>query len=173
MGKKERKSKGREPMGATGRHRRDARGIRIIALFEAAKGLIVVLAGFGLLALIHRDAQKVAEDIVRHIHLNPARHFPHIFLDAAAKATDARLWSMALTAMFYAAIRFAEAYGLWREQLWAEWFGILSGGLYLPVEIYELTVSVTVIKISILTVNLIVVGWLSWVRLKAKGWVKR
>jgi len=30
-----------------------------------------------------------------------------------------------------------------------------------------------VIKISILTVNLIVVGWLSWVRLKAKGWVKR
>ncbi len=160
-------------MGATGHHRRVARGIRIVALFEAAKGVIVVLAGLGLLALIHRDAQTVAEDIVRHIHLNPARHFPHIFLDAAAKATDARLWSMALTAMFYAVIRFAEAYGLWREQLWAEWFGILSGGLYLPVEIYELTVSVTVIKISILTVNLIVVGWLSWVRLKAKGWVKR
>jgi len=160
-------------MGATRRHRRDARGIRIIALFEAAKGVVVVMAGLGLLALIHRDAQKVAEEIVRHIHLNPARHFPHIFLDAAANATDARLWAMALTAMLYAAIRFAEAYGLWREQLWAEWFGILSGSLYLPVEIYELTVSISAIKISILAVNLIVVGWLSWVRLRAHGWVKR
>ncbi|HEX2768097.1 MAG TPA: DUF2127 domain-containing protein [Geobacteraceae bacterium] len=160
-------------MGATDRHRRDARGIRIVALFEAAKGVVVVMAGLGLLALIHRDAQKVAEEIVRHIHLNPARHFPHIFLDAAANVTDARLWAMALAAMLYAAIRFAEAYGLWREQLWAEWFGILSGSLYLPVEIYELTVSVSAIKISILAVNLIVVGWLSWVRLRAKGRVKR
>jgi uncharacterized membrane protein (DUF2068 family) len=160
-------------MGTTGRHRRDARGIRIIALFEAAKGVVVVMAGLGLLALIHRDAQKVAEEIVRHIHLNPARHFPHIFLDAAANATDARLWVLALTAMLYAAIRFAEAYGLWREQLWAEWFGILSGSLYLPVEIYELTVSISAIKVSILAVNLIVVGWLSWVRLRAHGWVKR
>jgi uncharacterized membrane protein (DUF2068 family) len=160
-------------MGATDRHRRDARGIRIVALFEAAKGVVVVMAGLGLLALTHRDAQKVAEEIVRHIHLNPARHFPHIFLDAAANATDARLWAMALTAMFYAAIRFAEAYGLWREQLWAEWFAILSGSLYLPVEIYELTVSVSATKISVLAVNLIVVGWLSWVRLRAHGRVKR
>jgi len=172
MGKKERKNRGRSPKGSAGRHHGAAKGIRIIALFEAAKGMVVVLAGLGLLALIHRDVQTVAEDIVRHIHLNPARHFPHIFLDAAAKATDARLWAMALTAMLYAVIRFVEAYGLWREQVWAEWFGILSGSLYLPVEIYQLTVSVTVIKISILAVNLIVVGWLSWVRLKAGGWVK-
>jgi uncharacterized membrane protein (DUF2068 family) len=139
-----------------------------VALFEAAKGAVVILAGLGLLALIHRDVQAVAESIVRHIHLNPARHFPHIFLDAAARATDARLWAMALTAMLYAAIRFAEAYGLWRKQVWAEWFGILSGSLYLPVEIYELALSISVVKICILLVNLIVVGWLSWVRWQAK-----
>ena len=81
----------------------------------------------------------------------------------------ALLWPLALTAMLYSAIRFVEAYGLWRRQVWAEWFGILSGGLYLPVEIYELTDSFTVVKISILVANLIIVGWLSLVRWHAKG----
>ncbi len=152
-----------------GRHRHDEAGLRIVAVFEAAKGAVVILAGLGLLALIHHDVQKVAENIVRHLHLNPAMHFPRIFIDAAAAATNARLWVLALTAILYATIRFVEAYGLWRKQVWAEWFGILSGGLYLPVEIYELTVSVSLVKVCILIVNIVVVGWLSWIRWEAKG----
>ena len=92
-----------------------------------------------------------------------------IFLDAAAAATDARLWSMALTAMAYALVRFVEAVGLWRQRVWAEWFGILSGSIYLPVEIYELTVSVRPVKLVILAVNLFIVGWLSWVRWQQRG----
>ncbi len=144
-------------------------GIRAVALFEAIKGLIVLAAGLGLLALVHRDAQGVAEEIVRHLHLNPARHFPRVFLDAAATVTDARLWALALTAMVYAAVRFAEAYGLWRKQAWAEWFAILTGGIYLPVELYELTVSVTIVKAAIFLVNLFIVAWLARVRWQARG----
>jgi uncharacterized membrane protein (DUF2068 family) len=162
-----RKGKNRKFSG--GGKRRGDMGIRLVALLEAAKGVVVLVAGFGLMALIHRDVQAVAEDVVRHLHINPARQFPHIFLDAAAAASDARLWAFALAAMLYAIIRFVEAYGLWRELSWAEWFGIISGGLYLPVEVYELTVRVSVIKASILLVNLVVVGWLLRVRWKMKG----
>jgi uncharacterized membrane protein (DUF2068 family) len=152
-----------------GGKRRGNRGIRLVALLEAAKGAVVIIAGFGLMALIHRDVQAVAEDIVRHLHINPARHLPRIFLDVAAAASDARLWAMAMAAMLYAIVRFAEAYGLWREQAWAEWFGIISGALYLPLEVYELTVRVSAIKVCILLVNLVVVGWLIRVRWKMKG----
>jgi uncharacterized membrane protein (DUF2068 family) len=153
---------------AKGRNRLYGTGTRVVALFEAAKGGVVILAGVGLLALIHRDVQAVAEEVVRHIHLNPAKHFPHIFLDTAAAVTDARLWAMAATALVYAVVRFVEAYGLWRQRVWAEWFGILSGSIYLPVEVYELIAKVTMVKMSILLVNLFVVGWLSWVRWQAK-----
>jgi len=31
-----------------------------VAVFEFAKGLLVLLAGMGLLAMVHRDAQLVA-----------------------------------------------------------------------------------------------------------------
>jgi uncharacterized membrane protein (DUF2068 family) len=161
-GKRKRKGRG------WGKHRYEA-GIRTVALFEAAKGAVVVLVGLGLLALVHHDVQKVAEEVVRHLHFNPAKHFPRIFLDAAAKLTDFRLWTMALAAMAYSVVRFVEAYGLWRQQVWAEWFGILSGSIYLPVELYELTVSVSLVKVVILLINLMVVGWLSWVRWQSRG----
>jgi uncharacterized membrane protein (DUF2068 family) len=155
--------------GGPGHNRSIVAGIRAVALFEAAKGVIVVTAGLGLLALIHRNAQAVAEEIVRHLHINPAMHYPRIFVDAAATVTDARLWVLALTASVYAMIRFAEAYGLWRQRAWAEWFGILTGSIYLPVELYELMISVTAVKMAVFIVNLFIVAWLSRVRWLVRG----
>jgi uncharacterized membrane protein (DUF2068 family) len=139
-------------------------GVRAVALFEAAKGLIVVVAGFGLLSLLHHDAQHVAETIVRHLHLNPARHYPRVFIEAAARVTSSRLWLLAGGAFAYSLVRFVEAYGLWRLRPWAEWFAIVAGGLYLPVEVYELFRRPTRVKGAILLGNLAIVSYLLYVR---------
>jgi uncharacterized membrane protein (DUF2068 family) len=109
--------------------------IRAVALFEAAKGLLVVLVGFGLLSLAHSDIADLADDAIDHLHLNPASHYPRIFLDAVTRATDWGLWKLAALAAAYAAVRFVEAYGLWRQRKWAEWFAALSGGIYIPFEV--------------------------------------
>jgi len=85
-------------------------GLRIASLFEAAKGLLVVLVGFGLLAYIHKDLHFAAEQLVRHFHLNPASRYPRIFLDLADHVTDGQLWLMAFFALLYATARFVEAY---------------------------------------------------------------
>src|SRR5215813_12208019 len=104
-------------------------GLKAAAIFEALKGLLVILAGFGLLALVHRDAQTFAESLALRLHLNPARHYPRVFIEAAGRLTDARLWLLAAGAFAYSTLRFAEAYGLWRARPWAEWIGIVSGGV--------------------------------------------
>ena len=67
------------------------KGIRIIALFEAFKGIIILLAGFTLLKLVHGELQLVADNVVRHLHMNPARHYPHIFLDEVAGISDSKI----------------------------------------------------------------------------------
>ena len=92
-----------------------SRGIRLVALFEGLKGALILLAGFGLLALVHRDLQDVADELVRRFHLNPARHYPRIFIEASGKTTDTQLWLLAGAALLYAAFRFVEAYGLCGE----------------------------------------------------------
>ncbi|MDD3609569.1 MAG: DUF2127 domain-containing protein [Halothiobacillaceae bacterium] len=145
--------------------------LRAIALTEMAKGVVVLLAGFGLLALIHSHAQLHAETLVRHFHLNPAHETPRIFLHLMEGATDPRHAWLAFAALAYALLRLAEGFGLWFDRRWAEWLGALSGGIYLPIELYELFQGVSALKLSILAVNLIVVSYLGrrlW--LKRKEW---
>src|SRR5262249_34706988 len=87
------------------------KGLRVVAIFEAAKGLVVLLAGFGLLALVHKDLQVIAEELVSHTHLNPASEFPRIFLDLAARLANVKFWLLAVFAFCYATLRLVEAYG--------------------------------------------------------------
>jgi uncharacterized membrane protein (DUF2068 family) len=134
--------------------------IRIAAVFEAAKGSIVLITGFGLLLFIHKDLHLVSEQIVRHLHLNPARHYPTIFIDVIDHITEPQFLALALSALLYAVVRLVEAYGLWYHRRWAEWFGFLTGGMYIPVEIYELARGVTAVKLTIFIVNLLVVALL-------------
>jgi uncharacterized membrane protein (DUF2068 family) len=135
-------------------------GLRTIAGYEAAKGALVLLAGLGLLGLIHRDVQEAGEELVRHFHLSPSSHYPRIFLELTARVTDGWLWGLALGSLVYAALRFAEAYGLWHGKAWAEWLGAVSGAIYVPFEAVELYRKFTALRIASLLVNLLVVGYL-------------
>jgi len=137
-------------------------GLRVVALFEAAKGLLVVIVGFGLLAVIHKDLPSAAERLVRHFHLDPARHYPRIFIDAAQHVTDRYLWAMAFSALLYSVVRFVEAYGLWHQKQWAKWFGLLSGAMYVPVELVEIMRGATWPKVTILVINSGIVGYLAY-----------
>ena len=134
----------------------------MVAAFEASKGVLVILAGFGLLSLLHHDAQRTAEELVSHLHLNPAKHIPRIFIQAAANVTDTRILMLALLAGVYASMRLTEAYGLWRSQKWAEWFAIVSGGVYIPFELVGLSDGFSWLKASMLTVNGAIVARIAW-----------
>ncbi|MGA8865054.1 MAG: DUF2127 domain-containing protein [Gallionella sp.] len=132
--------------------------VRAVALLEAAKGTLVLVAGFGVLSHLHHDAQQFAEQLIGHLHLNPAKHFPRIFIDAAANLTETRLQLLATLATTYALVRFVEAYGLWNGRRWAEWFAAVSGAIYIPFELYELFQGIHWLSICALVVNVLVVA---------------
>ena len=134
------------------------RTLRAVAVYEAFKGMLVLLAGFGLLATVHRDVQVIAGHLIAQLHLDPARRFPRIFLDAAANVTDQRLRIFALLAAMYALLRFVMAFGLWFEKRWAEWLVALSAAIYLPLEVHELAQGLNGFVIGALALNLLVVG---------------
>ncbi len=144
-------------------------GLRAVALYEAAKGALVLLAGFGLLSLVHHDVQLFAESLVSHAHLNPASHYPRILIQAAGQLADARLWLLAAGAVGYAVVRFIEAYGLWYGRRWAEWFAALSGGVYIPFEIFALYKGVTWLSLGALALNLAIVIFMLYSLLHSRG----
>lgn len=144
------------------------RGLRTVATIEATKGVIVLAAGSGLLGFLGRDTERVAVRLVEHLHLNPAKGYPHIFVEAMAGLSDRRLWLLAGLAAFYSGVRFLEAYGLWRERRWAEWLGALSGGIYIPFELYKLAEGLTWLRAATLGINVAIVGYLTWVLLDSR-----
>jgi uncharacterized membrane protein (DUF2068 family) len=142
--------------------------VRSVAVFEATKGAVVLLAGFGVLSLLHRDIRVAAAALVGRLHLNPTHRFASSFIEAAAQVTDRGLWLIASIGFLYALFRFLEAYGLWSGRRWAEWLAVVSGGLYLPLEIYELIQRYTWMRVSAVIVNLFVVCAMTAVLVKDK-----
>ncbi|MCB1956006.1 MAG: DUF2127 domain-containing protein [Rhodocyclaceae bacterium] len=135
-----------------------SRTVRTIALVEAAKGLVVVLAASGLLSLVHADLHALAARLVAHTHLNPASRYPRIFLDAASQLQNSNLMLLALGAAAYAALRFIEAYGLYRERAWAELLAAVSGAIYVPFEVLRLMREPDALGVALLAINLAVVA---------------
>ncbi len=132
--------------------------IRTVALFEAFKGAVVLMAASGLLSLMHHDLHAAAATVIGHLHLNPASHYPRILLDATANLHDSRLVWLAVGAGAYASLRFVEAYGLYGEKPWAEVLAAVSGAIYVPFEIAELARRPTWHSALFLVINLLVVG---------------
>jgi uncharacterized membrane protein (DUF2068 family) len=141
-------------------------GLRGIALFEAGKGLLAVIVAMWLLSLLHKDIQNVAEHLLRFLHsifrLNPDGHLARSIVRGARRVTPGNLHLWIGGTMIYAIIRFVEAAGLWLEKQWAEWFALISGCLYIPIEIYELAHRATPIKWAVFATNLLIVAYLAW-----------
>jgi uncharacterized membrane protein (DUF2068 family) len=149
-------------------HKRQLRALRAVASVEFFKGLIVLLAGFGVLSLVHRDAWDVAESFLEWLHISPDTHYAQVFLNLAEQVTDTKLWFVAIGAAAYSTLRFAEAYGLWKERAWAEWLALISGAIYLPFEIYELARRPDWIRLAIFLINLTVVLYMVFLRMQAR-----
>jgi len=74
-----------------------------------------------------------------------------------------RFWHLTAFALLYAAVRFVEAFGLWRGRTWAQWFGMITGAMYIPIEVFELLRGVTWPKVTVLAVNTVIAGYLAFI----------
>ena len=134
--------------------------IRVIAAWEAVKGVLVLLAAGLAVYLLRPDDENRIEEFVGHFHLNPAGHTSHIFQRALDHLTDTRVVLLAVGALVYALLRFVEAYGLWFEKRWGWMLGIASAALYLPLEIREMLTRFTWTSVALFAVNMGIVALL-------------
>jgi uncharacterized membrane protein (DUF2068 family) len=144
--------------------------LRAIATVEFAKGVIVLLLAFGVLSLVrHGNLWDFVEGILDFLHIDLDGRFARRFLDLADRLSDTRLWVIATYAGSYCALRFVEAYGLWKARVWAEWVALISGAIYLPFESYELFRRITIVRASVLIVNLGIVLYMLYLRTIARS----
>ena len=132
-------------------------GLRTIAVFEASKGLAVVAICAFLLTLLHQDLSSVVDRVTDLLRLNPDSRFAEWLYELADRTTGRGIWTAVTVMLVYSTLRFVEAYGLWNERHWAEWFAVISGALYVPFEVYALVSHAGWLRLALLIGNVILV----------------
>jgi uncharacterized membrane protein (DUF2068 family) len=137
-----------------------SKGLRIIAVFEVMKGLLGLALAYVLITQGRQDVEKLSKWLVHRFHLDPTEGLGPKILTLAEHMDDSLLHMLTVLAFAYVAVRFVEAYGLWRERRWAEWFAAVSAGLYVPFELWEIIHHVTLLKIFLFGANIGIVAFL-------------
>jgi uncharacterized membrane protein (DUF2068 family) len=140
-------------------------GLRAVAIFEAVKGLLVLLLAFGLVA-VHDRIEDLAESFLYHLHVDFDHKWAQALMHGASRLSDLRVWTVLAVACSYATVRFVEAWGLWQRRVWAEWFALLSGALYLPLEIVKVVEHRSWEAITVLAINLAIVLYMLEIRIR-------
>ena len=150
------------PKARIERHRARLQALRSVAALEFAKGVLVLAAAISLYWI---DPNDVADAFLNFLHVSPDHHFAHLFLDLADKLSNIRLWHILVGASCYSGLRFAESVGLWRARAWAEWIALVSGALYLPLEIRLIVRHVSIFHAGVLIVNIAIVLFMFYLRI--------
>jgi uncharacterized membrane protein (DUF2068 family) len=83
-------------------------------------------------------------------------------INSVFSMTEKTLTWIAVGLIAYAVLQFIEGIGLWLMKRWGEYFAVVATSIFLPLEIYDLTEKVTVLRVLLFLVNLAAVVWLIW-----------
>ena len=151
-----------------GKPLRDRYVLRLIALERVLHVLVLgALAAVVLLfannrAMLEQDFTTVLKDLQGGLGGPVASSNHGIVHDLrylfALRLTSLYLVGVAIAA--YAVLEGVEAVGLWLGKRWAEYLTFIATIVFVPYEVYELTKSVTALKVLTLVVNLAVAAYL-------------
>lgn len=133
-------------------------GLHLIALLEASKGLLAVLAATGLELMGPLPLRAAVGRLIVRFSLDPE----HGALPSLLTMINPGAVHLAAAGMLaYGVLHIVEAWGLWRAKAWASMLGCISAGIYLPFDIYAIARHPGWASWAVLTINLAVVGILA------------
>ena len=135
-------------------------GLRLIAILKLAKALLLVVGGLAVLKLLHADLTESVTRWARHVHLDPGGRLTQAALERVADLEPRRIAAIAGGMFAYAAVLLVEGVGLFLRKRWAEYFTVVVTAALVPLELYEIARHVTVLRITVLGLNLGIVWYL-------------
>jgi uncharacterized membrane protein (DUF2068 family) len=149
-----------------GRHR--DRGLMAIGLFKLGKAVFFFLLGFGAIHLLHKDLGDEVMRLATALKFDPESKFVTLLLDKVDLIDAHRLKQISLATFGYSALALTEGIGLMLEKVWAEYLTLILTVSFLPWELFELGRHPNWFRLSLLLINLLVLGYLVWLLRKKK-----
>ena len=148
------------------------KGLRTVAVVVGVKGVLGVVGGFLALSMGHHDVDALMDRLFEIIHLSADGPVAHWLIGAADKVNNHRT-EVAFVSFVYGGFKLVESVGLWFEKRWAEWLVVVSTIIvFVPIEIYELCIKITWLKIGAVILNISIVAFMAAVLKQTKKAVK-
>lgn len=147
------------------RHRN--RILIMIALFKLFKATLLFAAGVAAIVFRKANIARMFTQLVSHFRLDPHNHHIDAVIDRLHLITPKTMELLAVGTFFYALLFTLEGFGLYFEKVWAEYLVILEACAGIPLEIFEITRKPNLLRIGLLVVNVMIVAYLIYLRIKA------
>lgn len=137
-------------------------GLRVIITYKATKGSLQLVAGLVLIGALllgrgeslHAMAVTLREDVTARLAVEVADA-----LLSLAKPNHLVIASVAIA--LDGVVGLVEAWLLHRRKTWALWLVVAASSVLVPWEVYELVAHFRAMRVVLLVLNLVVIGYLS------------
>jgi uncharacterized membrane protein (DUF2068 family) len=128
----------------------------LIAAFKLAQAALFVTVGIAALRLMHHDLPESLARLAHHLRFNPESRFIDFLMERASIVNDKLLRRIGFSLFAYATLGSVEGIGLYLEKAWAEYLTLLITASFLPFEIFEVYRRLTLMRSSLLIINVMV-----------------
>lgn len=157
------------PVLLRGRALRSAFILRLLAIERFLRGSLILLLGIAVVQfkssqvslrdIFDRDL-AAAKPLLNQLGWNAADSGLIKATEHALNARESTLTAVAVFLIGYGVLQLIEGVGLWLLKRWGEYFAVVATSLFLPLEVYELTEKVTVLRVVAFLINVAAVVYL-------------
>jgi uncharacterized membrane protein (DUF2068 family) len=157
------------PIVLRGKALKDATILRVLAVERFGRGLLLLALAYGV--VYFKDAKTSIHRTFNEA-IPAAQPLAHVFnydldasptVDRLRKLLDSNQHTLTLVAvglLAYAALELVEGVGLFLLKRWGEYVAVVGTAAFLPLEVFELTHTVTVLKALAFAINVVAVVYL-------------
>jgi uncharacterized membrane protein (DUF2068 family) len=128
----------------------------LIAAFKLGQALLFFAMGIGVFRLLHKDIGDELTWLANHLRFNPESKFINFLLVKSSILDDRILKRIGEVVFIYAGLDLVEGIGLYLEKTWAEYLTLAITASFLPWEVFELFRRLTLIRVSLLVLNVLI-----------------
>jgi uncharacterized membrane protein (DUF2068 family) len=132
----------------------------LIGIFKLFKALLLIVVGIGAIKFLHKDVVDTVMHWTQVLRVDPDNRYVHGMLMKIFRVTPKQLKELSVGTFVYAGLFATEGFGLLLRKRWAEYFTIVTTGLLIPLEIFEMARHFTVTKLVVGIVNVLIVWYL-------------
>jgi uncharacterized membrane protein (DUF2068 family) len=140
------------------------RFLRFLALGTAAYGVWRFRSDRAGVQRTYNDALPAIRDLYRDLGFDVTHSKLLGFIQDSFTLNSRDLEYLAIGLAAYAIIELMESVGLWLGRRWGEYFAMIATSVFVPYEIYDLTVKITWLRILAFALNLLLVVYLVWTK---------